>query len=175
MGMDHHDSKHVGPDCVINKTSEIVAELHRLRAKLAQTNDSLTNCENDFMTLKSQSSADKSKLLSQIETLQAHNEGINGRCRALEKDLHITKDRLTESEVTGEKLRDELRGLESRCSRIQANMDRLQGDRLQFLRQVASIINVPEPCETLIKDKLREIVNHNQVLHTVSSALTLHS
>lgn len=52
-------------------------------------------------------------------------------------------------------------------------MDRLQGDRLQFLRQVASIINAPEPCETLIKDKLREIVNHGQVLHTVSSIFCL--
>lgn len=108
MGMDHHESKHIGPDCVITKTSEIVAELHRLRAKLAQTCDSLTSCEADFMTLKTQSSSDKSKLLAQIETLQAHNEGINGRCRSLEKDLHITKDRLTESEVTGEKLRGTL-------------------------------------------------------------------
>lgn len=62
---------------------------------------------------------------------------------------------------------EELRGLESRCHRIQNNMDRIQSDRLQFLRQVASIINVPEPCETLIKDKLRELTNHNQVLHTV--------
>lgn len=64
---------------------------------------------------------------------------------------------------------EELRGLESRCHRIQNNMDRVQHDRLQFLRQVASIINVPEPCETLIKDKCRELTNHNQVLHSVIS------
>lgn len=106
--MDHHEGKHFTHECVINKTSEVMAELHRLRAKLAQTCDSLNGCENEYMTLKSHSTAEKGKLLAQIETLQAHNEGINGRCRSLEKDLHITKDRLTESEVTGDKLRGKI-------------------------------------------------------------------
>lgn len=105
LSIEGHESKHLTGECIVNKTSEVMAELHRLKAKLAQTCDSLNGCENEFMTLKSHASAEKAKLLAQIETLQAHNEGINGRCRSLEKEFHITKDRLTESEVMGDKMK----------------------------------------------------------------------
>jgi len=62
---------------------------------------------------------------------------------------------------------EELRGFESRCHRLQNNLDRIQGDRLQFLRGLSNLLNVPEPCETLIKDKLRETLAENQAMHAV--------
>lgn len=105
LGLEAVDAKHPTPECVISKANDLMGELHRLRHKLAATSESLNGCESEYHTLKSHSSAERAKLLSQIETLQAHNEGINNRCRSLEKDLHITKDRFTESEVTGDKLK----------------------------------------------------------------------
>lgn len=103
------DTKHPTPECVISKANDLMGELHRLRHKLAATSESLNGCESEYHTLKSHSSAERAKLISQIETLQAHNEGINNRCRSLEKDLHITKDRFTESEVCGDKLKGKSR------------------------------------------------------------------
>lgn len=44
----------------------------------------------------------------------------------------------------------------------------MQNDRLVFLKNVGSIINVAEPCESLIKDKVREIMNENQTMINVS-------
>lgn len=38
-----------------------------------------------------------------------------------------------------------------------------------FLKNIGSIINVAEPCESLIKDKVREIMNENQNMLNVSS------
>lgn len=61
-----------------------------------------------------------------------------------------------------------MRGFESRCCRLQSSLDRVQNDRLQFLKNIGSIINVAEPCESLIKDKVREIMNENQTMHNVS-------
>lgn len=64
-------------------------------------------------------------------------------------------------------LTEELRGFESRCCRLQTNLDRVQNDRLVFLKNIGSIINVPEPCESLIKDKIRDLCNDNQAMHNV--------
>jgi hypothetical protein len=63
---------------------------------------------------------------------------------------------------------EELRGFESRCCRLQSSLDRVQNDRLVFLKNIGSIINISEPCESLIKDKVREIMNENQTMHNVS-------
>lgn len=63
---------------------------------------------------------------------------------------------------------EELRGFESRSCRLQSSLDRVQSDRLVFLKNVGSIINVSEPCESLIKDKVREIMNENQTMCNVS-------
>lgn len=65
-------------------------------------------------------------------------------------------------------LSEELRGFESRSCRLQSSLDRVQSDRLVFLKNVGSIINVSEPCESLIKDKVREIMNENQTMCNVS-------
>lgn len=67
---------------------------------------------------------------------------------------------------------EELRGFESRCCRLQSSLDRVQNDRLVFLKNIGSIINVSEPCESLIKDKVREIMNENQTMHNVSIFIT---
>jgi hypothetical protein len=64
---------------------------------------------------------------------------------------------------------EELRGFESRSCRLQSSLDRVQNDRLVFLKNIGSIINVAEPCESLIKDKVREIMNENQTMLNVSS------
>lgn len=66
-------------------------------------------------------------------------------------------------------LAEELRGFESRSCRLQSSLDRVQNDRLVFLKNIGSIINVVEPCESLIKDKVREIMNENQTMLNVSS------
>ena len=63
---------------------------------------------------------------------------------------------------------EELRGFESRCCRLQSSLDRVQNDRLVVLKNIGSILNVSEPCESLIKDKVREIMNENQTMHNVS-------
>lgn len=63
---------------------------------------------------------------------------------------------------------EELRGFESRSCRLQSSLDRVQNDRLVFLKNIGSIINVSEPCESLIKDKVREMTNENQTMCNVS-------
>lgn len=52
---------------------------------------------------------------------------------------------------------------------MQNSYDRLQTERLQFLRTLATIVGVNEPCENNIRDKVRELTNHNQSLHDVST------
>lgn len=73
------------------------------------------------------------------------------------------------------RISEELRGFESRCCRLQSSLDRVQNDRLVFLKNIGSIINVGEPCESLIKDKVREIMNENQTMHNVSMRTTIHA
>lgn len=161
------ETSHLTPDCIINKAGEIVAELHRLKTKMASTCDALSTCENELMTLKSISNVEKQRMLTQIESLQSHNQELETRYHQSEKDLQSMKEKTTEYEICNEKLRDELRGFESRCHRLQSSIDRFQNDRIQFLRTLATIVDVSEPCETLIKDKVREIIHENQMIQTV--------
>lgn len=168
LGMDVCDSGHLSPDCVLSKTSETVSELQRLRTKISSTCDTLTSCENELLSLKSISNSEKQRLCSQIESGNTHAHELEARCRNFERDIQIARDRLTESEINSEKLKEELRGFESRCHRLQSNLDRLQTDRLTFLKNMASIVDVPEPCETLLKDRMREMNCENKTLQTVS-------
>ena len=82
-----------------------VAELQRLRAKLAGACEHLTSTEAELITTKTSASAEKTRLQTQIEGLQSLSQGLEGRCRQAERDLQVTRDRLAESEVTGDKLR----------------------------------------------------------------------
>lgn len=167
LGIDVCDSKNLTPELVIAKAAEIVAELQRVRTKLTTTCDTLHNCESELMATRTTACAEKQRLQQQIESLQAHAQDMEARCRQAERDLQLTRDRLTESEGNGDKLREELRGFESRCCRLQNTIDRFQNDRLQYMRTLASIVSVPEPCETMIKDKVRDIVTNQQSLQTV--------
>lgn len=168
LGMDVCDGGHLSPDCVLSKTSETVSELQRLRTKISSTCDTLTSCENELLNLKSISNSEKQRLCAQIESANSHVHELEARCRNFEREIQVSRDRLTESEINSEKLKEELRGFESRCHRLQTNLDRLQTDRLSFLKGMASIIDVPEPCETLLKDKMREMNCENKSLISVS-------
>ncbi|KFB49626.1 AGAP007734-PA-like protein [Anopheles sinensis] len=165
LGIDVCDGTHLTPDCVLSKTGETVSEVQRLRAKLAGTCENLSSTEAELINTKTTASAEKTRLHSQIEGLQSLSQGLEGRCRQAERDLQVTRDRLAECEVNGDKLREELRGFESRCCRLQNSYDRLQTERLQFLRTIATIVGVSEPCENNIRDKIRDLTNHNQALH----------
>lgn len=167
LGIDVCDAAHLTAETVISKASEVVAELQRLRSKMVATCDSLHTCESELLNTRTTACADKQLLQQQVESLKAHSLDMENRYRTSERELQVTKDRLAECEVNGNKLREELRGFESRCCRIQNTLDRFQNDRLQFLRNISGMICVPEPCETLIKDKIREMANENQSMHTV--------
>lgn len=169
LGIDPCEPNHLTPEAVVTKATDVVAEVQRLRTKLGTTCETLHNCEAELLNTRTTSCSDKQRLQSQADALQALSQDLENRCRQAERELQITRDRLTECDVGGTKLREELRGFESRCCRLQNNLDRFQNDRLQFLRNIASIICVPEPCETLIKDKIREILTENQSQHTVCS------
>lgn len=168
LAIDVCDSSHLTPEAVIVKAGEIVAELQRLRTKMGATCETLNSCEAELLNVKSLACAEKQRMQSQIESLQSLAQDLENRSRQAEKNVQMTRDRLAECEVNGEKLREELRGFESRCCRLQNNIDRFQSDRLTFMRAVASTIGVPEPCETLIKDKVREITHENQTIQTVN-------
>ncbi|KAG4068837.1 hypothetical protein HA402_004985 [Bradysia odoriphaga] len=166
LGIDPCESNHLTPETVVAKATDVVAEVQRLRTKLGTTSETLHGCEAELLNTRTTACSDKQRLQAQVEALQALSQDLENRSRQAERDLQITRDRLTECDVSGNKLREELRGFESRCCRLQNNLDRFQNDRLQFLRNVASILCVPEPCETLIKDKIREILTENQSQHS---------
>uniref|UniRef100_A0A182W7J6 Uncharacterized protein n=1 Tax=Anopheles minimus TaxID=112268 RepID=A0A182W7J6_9DIPT len=171
LGVDVCDGAHLTPECVLGKTGETVSEVQRLRAKLAGTCENLSSTESELLSTKAAASAEKTRLHTQIEGLQSLSQGLEGRCRQAERDLQVTRDRLAECEVNGDKLREELRGFESRCCRLQNSYDRLQTERLQFLRTIATIVGVSEPCENNLRDKIRDLTNHNQALHDQVSQL----
>lgn len=166
LAIDVCDANHLTPDTVLNKTQELVAEFQRVRSKMASTCDTLASCESELIGVKTSACADKQRLGLQLESMQSMNKEMEARLRQAERDLQINRDRLADSEVSGNKLREELRGFESRCSRLQTTLDRLQNDRLQFLRGLANVLCVAEPCETLIKDKVREMCSEHQAQHT---------
>ncbi|XP_011213618.3 coiled-coil domain-containing protein 170 isoform X1 [Bactrocera dorsalis] len=165
LGVDLCENVHLTPECVLNRAEEVMIELQRTKAKASSTCDTLSSCENELMNLKSLANIEKQRLSAQLEGVTNHNHELEGRCRQYERDLQLQRDRLTESEISGEKLKEELRGFESRCHRLQNNLDRIQGERLQFLRCLANQLNVPEPCETLIKEKVRDMLGENQTMH----------
>ncbi|KAH8282549.1 hypothetical protein KR054_008326 [Drosophila jambulina] len=174
LGMDVCDgnqNSHATPECIVSRAEEVMVELQRAKAKVSSTCDTLSSCENELLNLKSLANIEKQRLTAQLDGAGNHNHELEGRCRQYERDLQIQRDRLTESEINGEKLKEELRGFESRCHRLQNNLDRTQGDRLQFLRGLSNLLNVPEPCETLIKDKLRETLAENQAMHAQMHSL----
>lgn len=107
LGIDVCESAHLTPDTVLGKAEEVVAELHRLRKKLASNCESLTTCEAELLNLRGTSTAEKSRLHSQIESLQTLTQGLETRCKQTERDLQMTRDRLAECEVNGDKLRGE--------------------------------------------------------------------
>lgn len=174
LSIDICDATSLSPEAVIAKAGEIVAELQRMRTKLTTNLDALHNCEAELLATRTGSCNDKQRLQQQVESLQSHIQDLETRCRQSERDLQLTRDRLTESETGGDKLREELRGFESRCCRLQKTIDRLQNDRLQYLRNLATVVTVPEPCEALIKDKVRDLINENQALQTVISHIYRH-
>uniref|UniRef100_A0A1B0CQC2 Putative myosin class ii heavy chain n=1 Tax=Lutzomyia longipalpis TaxID=7200 RepID=A0A1B0CQC2_LUTLO len=165
LGIDVCDNTILSPDVVLTKAGEIVTELQRLRTKVTATCETLTNTESELLAVKNTTTSERQRMQSQVDALKSLTEDLESRNRQLEKELHMTRDRLTDNELCGDKLREELRGFESRCGRLQNNLERFQHDRLQFLKHIANVIGVPEPCETLIKDKLKDIVGHNQQLH----------
>ncbi|EDW03402.1 GH10524 [Drosophila grimshawi] len=174
LGMDVCESNpnnHATPECVVSRTEEVMIELQRAKAKVTSTCDTLSSCENELLNLKSLANIEKQRLSAQLDGAGNHNHELEGRCRQYERDLQLQRDRLTESEINGEKLKEELRGFESRCHRLQNNLDRIQSDRLQFLRTLSHLLNVPEPCETLIKDKLRELLGENQAMQAQMHSL----
>lgn len=156
LAIDVCDAAHLTPDTVLNKTAEVVAELQRLRGQLANTSESLHGLESELLTVKSGACADKQRQSLQLDSLQTMNTELEARARQAERDLQCARDRLADTEQCGSKLREELRGFESRCARLQTAVDRTQADRLQFLRAVAGQLGVPEPCETLIRERVRE-------------------
>ncbi|KAH8419394.1 hypothetical protein KR222_010367, partial [Zaprionus bogoriensis] len=171
LGMEVCEGSHATPECVVSRAEELMIELQRAKAKVSSTCDTLSSCENELLNLKSLANIEKQRLSAQLDGAGNHNHELEGRCRQYERDLQLQRDRLTESEINGEKLKEELRGFESRCHRLQNNLDRIQADRLQFLRGLSNLLNVPEPCETLIKDKLRELLGENQALHAQMHSL----
>jgi chromosome segregation ATPase len=105
LGMDVCDSSHLTPDCVLAKTNESVTELQRLRTKLSATCESFTNCEAELHSLRNASTTERSHLQAQIESLKTITTGLEARCKTAERDFQLTRDRLTESEMSSDKLR----------------------------------------------------------------------
>lgn len=168
LGVDLCENAHLTAECVLSRAEGVMIELQRTQAKASATCDTLSSCENELLNLKSLANIEKQRLSAQLEGVTNHNHELEGRCRQYERELQLERDRLTELEISGEKLKQELRGFESRCHRLQNNLDRTQGERLQFLRCLANQLNVPEPCETLIKEKMRDMLSENQTMHMVS-------
>lgn len=161
LAIDVSDATNLSPELVVAKTGEMVADLQRLRNKLASTCESLHTCEAELLQTRTAVCNDKQRQDLHLQELEA-------RCRQTERDLQTVRDRLVESESTGDKLREELRGFESRCCRLQNTIDRMQNDRQQYLRNLASIVSLPDTCETVIKDKVRDVVNEHQALQSVN-------
>lgn len=105
LGLDVSDSSHITAECVFTKTNDVVNELQRLRSKLAATCEGLTACESELHGLRNQSATERSHLTAQIESLKTITTGLEARCKSTERDLQLTRDRLTETDMSGDKLR----------------------------------------------------------------------
>lgn len=170
LGMDVCETTHLSADTVLAKAGDMVTELQKMRMKVTSSCETITNCEAELLNLRSASVSERQRMQSQLDGLQSLNQDLESRVRQMEKEMLMTRDRLTESEVGGDKLREELRGFESRCGRLQNNIDRFQNDRLQFLRNIAGTLSLNEPCETLIKDKVREMAAQHHQMHNVGES-----
>lgn len=105
LGIDVCESSHLTPECVLTKTNEVVIELQRLRSKLAATCESLTTCESELHGLRNTNQTERSHLNAQIDSLKTLTTGLEVRCKSTERDLQLTRDRLTETDMSGDKLR----------------------------------------------------------------------
>lgn len=168
LAIDIGEASNLSPELIVAKAGEIVNELQRLRNKLTDKASSLHECEAELLATRTTACNEKQSFQQQIESMQTHSQNIEARCRQAERDLQSTRDRLTECENGSGKLREELRGFESRCCRLQNNIDRMENDRMQYLRNLASIVSLPEPCESLIKDKVRDVITVNQSMENVN-------
>lgn len=107
LGLDVSDNSHITTDCVLTKSNDVVNELQRLRSKLAATCESLTSCESELHSLRNASTTERSHLTAQIESLKTITTGLEARCKSTERDLQLTRDRLTETDMGSDKLRGE--------------------------------------------------------------------
>uniref|UniRef100_A0A1A9WL34 Coiled-coil domain-containing protein 170 n=2 Tax=Glossina brevipalpis TaxID=37001 RepID=A0A1A9WL34_9MUSC len=137
LNMEGCESAHLTTECVLTRVEELMADLQRMKAKIAATCETLSSCESELLNLKTVSNIEKQRLMAQLESINNHEHELEVRCRQYERDLQIQRDRFTEVEIGAEKLKEELRGFESRCHRLQGNCERVQNDRLQFLRTLA--------------------------------------
>lgn len=103
FGMDVNDN--LTSDCVLSKANDIVNELQRLRSKLAATCESLTSCEAELHNMRNASNTERCNFLAQIESLKTITTGLEARCKSTERDLQLTRDRLTETDMGADKLR----------------------------------------------------------------------
>lgn len=110
LGLDTCESSHFTPECVLAKTNETMKELQHVRSKLTTTCESLTACESELHNLRNSSATERSHMQAQIESLKTITTGLECRCKTAEKDLQLTRDRLTETDLCGDKLRGNLGG-----------------------------------------------------------------
>lgn len=107
MGMDIGDASHITPECIIAKTNDLANENQRNRTKLAATCENLQACEAELHNLRNSSATERSHLTAQIESLKTITTGLEARCKSGERDLALTRDRLTETDMSSDKLRGE--------------------------------------------------------------------
>lgn len=105
LGMEVNEN--LTPDCILSKTNDVVTELQRLRSKLSATCESLTSCEAELHNMRNASNIERCNLLAQIESLKTITTGLEARCKSTERDLQLTRDRLTETDMGADKLRGE--------------------------------------------------------------------
>lgn len=65
----------------------------------------MTNTESELHGLRNASTTERSHLQAQIESMKTITTGLEARCHSTERDLQLTRDRLTESDMCGDKLR----------------------------------------------------------------------
>lgn len=157
----------ISSDIIVAKATDIVDEVQRLRHKFTSTCDSLHSCESELLAARTEFCAEKQRLQQQIENYQLTNRNIELHSKQFENDLKSTRDHLAECQNERDALREELRDFELRCNRLQTTVDMYENDKTQFLHCLASMISLPEPCETMIKEKIRNIWNENQSLQSV--------
>lgn len=157
----------ISSDIIVTKAGDVAAEVQRLRHKLASTCDSLHSCESELLAARTEFCGEKQRLQQHIENHQTTNRNAELRCKQFENDLKLTREHLAESQGERDALREEVRDFEMRCNRLQTTVEMFESEKTQFLQCLASLISLPEPCETMIKEKIRSIWSEHQALQTV--------